>query len=57
MRAPPRPPDRRYGPDRSGLSVYLGACLAAASEDLPDVPGTVLRDRFVGWLPRGRRAH
>ena len=44
-----------YGPDRGALSVYLGSCLATACEDLPEVPGAVLRKRFIGWLPRGRR--
>lgn len=44
-----------YRGDWGALSVYLGSCLATACEDLPDVPGTVLRDRFLGWLPRARR--
>lgn len=41
-----------YRVDRASLSVYLGSCLAAASADLPTAPGTALRDRFIGWVPR-----
>ncbi|MCZ7421004.1 MULTISPECIES: hypothetical protein [unclassified Micromonospora] len=41
-----------YGVDRAMLSVYLGACLAAAAEDLHVAGATSLRDRFFGWLPR-----
>ncbi|MFC4020714.1 hypothetical protein ACFOW4_22600 [Micromonospora sp. GCM10011542] len=44
-----------YGVDRAMLSVYLGSCLAAASEDLRSTPVTSLQDRFIGWLPRGPR--
>ncbi|MFD1081644.1 hypothetical protein [Micromonospora andamanensis] len=33
------------------LSVYLGACLAAAAEDLHIAGSTSLQDRFFGWLP------
>ncbi|MFI7607020.1 hypothetical protein ACIBTV_18025 [Micromonospora sp. NPDC049366] len=43
-----------YG-DRAMLSVYLGSCLAAASEDLHTAPVASLQDRFIGWLPRGPR--
>ncbi|MGC5018633.1 hypothetical protein [Micromonospora sp. DT47] len=43
-----------YKVDRASLSVYLGSCLAAASVDLPGSPGSLLRDRFIGWVPRGR---
>ncbi|TDC30284.1 hypothetical protein E1211_24500 [Micromonospora sp. 15K316] len=45
---------QEYG-DRATLSVYLGSCLAAASEDLRSVSVTSLQDRFIGWLPRGPR--
>ncbi|MEV6815866.1 hypothetical protein [Micromonospora sp. NPDC051296] len=41
-----------YGEDRAMLSVYLGACLAAAAEDLHAPGATSLRNRFFGWLPR-----
>ncbi|MDG4793426.1 hypothetical protein [Micromonospora sp. WMMD1082] len=44
-----------YGADRAMLSVYLGACLAAAAEDLHAGGSTSLQDRFFGWLPRRRR--
>ncbi|GAB3851499.1 hypothetical protein GCM10029963_39420 [Micromonospora andamanensis] len=40
-----------YGEDRAMLSVYLGACLAAAAEDLHIAGSTSLQDRFFGWLP------
>ncbi len=43
-----------YGVDRAMLSVYLGACLAAAAEDLHAPGATSLQDRFFGWLPRRR---
>ncbi|MCM0677304.1 hypothetical protein NCC78_21810 [Micromonospora phytophila] len=46
-----------YGLDRATLSVYLGSCLAAASQDLRASPGGLLQDRFIGWLPRPRRGH
>ncbi|MER7888413.1 hypothetical protein ABTX15_01130 [Micromonospora sp. NPDC094482] len=45
---------QEYG-DRAMLSVYLGSCLAAATEDLRAAPVTSLQDRFIGWLPRGPR--
>ncbi|SCL55780.1 hypothetical protein GA0070606_2497 [Micromonospora citrea] len=45
-----------YQVDRAALSVYLGSCLAAATEDLPPAPGTSLQDRFIGWLPRTPRS-
>ncbi|MGN9807848.1 hypothetical protein ACTMSW_00620 [Micromonospora sp. BQ11] len=41
-----------YRLDRAMLSVYLGSCLAAASQDLRPPVGTSLQDRFIGWLPR-----
>ncbi|MEU7994095.1 hypothetical protein AB0B83_01975 [Micromonospora sp. NPDC049060] len=44
-----------YQFDRPMLSVYLGSCLAAATQDLPPVPGTSLQDRFIGWLSREPR--
>jgi hypothetical protein len=45
-----------YGVDRPMLSVYLGACLAAAAEDLHLAGSTSLQERFFGWLPpRPRR--
>ncbi|WP_255481006.1 hypothetical protein [Micromonospora thermarum] len=37
------------------LAVYLGSCLAAATQDLPPPAGTSLQDRFMGWLPRQPR--
>ncbi len=40
-----------YGADRAMLSVYLGACLAAAAEDLRARGSTTLQERFFGWLP------
>ncbi|MEH1100411.1 hypothetical protein [Micromonospora sp. CPCC 205561] len=54
-------PDKRnrlleeYQLDRAMLSVYLGACLAAAAQDLQASPGTSLHDRFIGWMPRQLR--
>ncbi|WP_341718934.1 hypothetical protein QQG74_03950 [Micromonospora sp. FIMYZ51] len=48
---------REYGVDRAMLSVYLGACLAAAAEDLRALGSGTLQERFFGWLPpRSRRA-
>ncbi|MGC4893343.1 hypothetical protein [Micromonospora sp. DT31] len=44
-----------YHVDRASLSVYLGSCLAVATQDLRSVPVTALRDRFIGWVPRGPR--
>ena len=44
-----------YAADRAMLSVYLGACLAAAAEDLHLSGSTTLQDRFLGWLPRRPR--
>ncbi|SIR17564.1 hypothetical protein SAMN05444858_1077 [Micromonospora avicenniae] len=46
---------REYG-DRATLSVYLGSCLAAASEDLRTASVTSLQNRFIGWLRRGSRS-
>lgn len=40
-----------YGVDRAMLSVYLGACLAAAAEDLRAHGPAALQKRFFGWLP------
>ncbi|MGW5671337.1 hypothetical protein [Micromonospora sp. NPDC003776] len=45
-----------YQADRASLSVYLGSCLAAATEDLPAFPRSSLQDRFMGWVPRQPRA-
>ncbi|MGW0506181.1 MULTISPECIES: hypothetical protein [unclassified Micromonospora] len=42
---------QRYDRERMTLSIYLGAQLADASADLPDVPPGVLYRRFLGWLP------
>ncbi|MEV1329101.1 hypothetical protein AB0J20_05940 [Micromonospora costi] len=44
-----------YG-DRATLSIYLGSCLAAATQDLHGSSKTSLQDRFIGWLPRGPRS-
>ncbi|MEH1166643.1 hypothetical protein V6V47_14785 [Micromonospora sp. CPCC 205539] len=44
-----------YGGDRAMLSVYLGSCLAAATEDLRAAPVMSLQSRFIGWLPRRSR--
>ncbi|MDG4803041.1 hypothetical protein [Micromonospora sp. WMMD980] len=44
-----------YQVDRASLSVYLGSCLAAATQDLRCAPVTALQDRFIGWVPRGPR--
>lgn len=44
-----------YQVDRASLSVYLGSCLAAATQDLRAAPDTSLQDRFIGWVPRGPR--
>jgi hypothetical protein len=44
-----------YQVDRASLSVYLGACLAAAGDDLRAAPVAALQDRFIGWVPRGPR--
>ncbi|NJP32826.1 hypothetical protein HCJ94_12710 [Micromonospora sp. HSS6-12] len=46
---------REYRLDRGMLAVYLGSCLAAATQDLPPPAGTSLQDRFMGWLPRQPR--
>ncbi|MTK01455.1 hypothetical protein [Micromonospora sp. CP22] len=46
-----------YGMDRAMLSVYLGACLASAVEDLHAAGSTSLQDRFFGWLPRRPKGH
>ncbi|MEU2611371.1 hypothetical protein ABZ570_07280 [Micromonospora sp. NPDC007271] len=43
-----------YQVDRAALSVYLGSCLAAATQDLCHAPVSSLQDRFIGWVPRGR---
>ncbi len=56
----PCPPKRErllheYELDRASLSVYLGSCLAAASEDLHGASVPELRNRFIGWVPRGPR--
>ncbi|MDZ5441849.1 hypothetical protein U2F26_03775 [Micromonospora sp. 4G57] len=44
-----------YRVDRASLSVYLGSCLAAASQDLRAAPVSSLQDRFIGWVPRNPR--
>ncbi len=44
-----------YQVDRASLSVYLGACLAAASQDLRAAPVSSLQNRFIGWVPRSPR--
>ncbi|MFG2053726.1 hypothetical protein ACGFI9_06795 [Micromonospora sp. NPDC048930] len=44
-----------YQADRASLSVYLGSCLAAASQDLRSAPTASLQDRFIGWVPRSPR--
>ncbi|MCW3840201.1 hypothetical protein ONA70_08840 [Micromonospora yasonensis] len=44
-----------YRADRASLSVYLGSCLAAATNDLRSAPTALLRDRFIGWVPRHPR--
>lgn len=44
-----------YRSDRAMLTVYLGSCLAAATQDLPSPVGASLQDRFIGWLPRQPR--
>ncbi len=43
---------REYQADRAMLTVYLGSCLAAATQDLPAPTKVSLQDRFIGWLPR-----
>jgi hypothetical protein len=45
-----------YQADRAALSVYLGSCLAAASNDLRHTPNTSLQVRFIGWVPRSPRS-
>ncbi|MFG2063834.1 hypothetical protein ACGFIK_20720 [Micromonospora sp. NPDC048871] len=44
-----------YAADPAMLSVYLAACLAAATEDLHRCGSTSLQGRFLGWLPRRPR--
>ncbi|MFC4148469.1 hypothetical protein ACFO0M_19625 [Micromonospora mangrovi] len=44
-----------YQVDLASLSVYLGSCLASASQDLRTAPVSALQDRFIGWLPRSPR--
>ncbi len=41
-----------YRADRASLSVYLGSCLVAASQDLRPAPTASLQGRFLGWVPR-----
>ena len=41
-----------FGGARAALAVYLGSCLVAATRDLPGLPLTRARNRFLGWLPR-----
>ncbi|MFU8870774.1 hypothetical protein [Micromonospora sp. SL4-19] len=41
--------------DRASLTVYLGSCLAAATQDLRAAPVASLQDRFIGWVPRAPR--
>ncbi len=43
-----------FGGTTAGLAVYLGACLVAATTDLPAMPLNQARARFLGWLPRRR---
>ncbi|MGX1615492.1 hypothetical protein ACWIF8_16590 [Micromonospora chalcea] len=43
-----------FGGTTAGLAVYLGACLVAATKDMPAMPLTQARARFLGWLPRRR---
>ncbi|MET7671892.1 hypothetical protein [Micromonospora luteifusca] len=43
-----------FGGARTALAVYLGSCLVAAAQDLPTLPLTRVRNRFLGWLPRAR---
>ncbi|MGI5521324.1 hypothetical protein ACQEUX_10225 [Micromonospora sp. CA-259024] len=43
-----------FGGARAALAVYLGSCLVAAAQDLPTLPPTRVRLRFLGWLPRAR---
>ncbi|WP_435585765.1 hypothetical protein [Micromonospora marina] len=43
-----------FGGTTAGLAVYLGACLVAATKDLPALPPAQARARFLGWLPRRR---
>jgi hypothetical protein len=45
-----------YQADRASLSVYLGSCLAAASNDLRHTATAALQDRFIGWVPRSPRS-
>lgn len=40
--------------NRLGLMVYLGAQLARALQELPDVHPAVLAGRFLYWVPRRR---
>ncbi|MDM4719065.1 hypothetical protein QTQ03_05445 [Micromonospora sp. WMMA1363] len=44
---------REYGPQPANLSVYLAACLTAATADLR-APPAALRERFLGWIPHPR---
>ncbi|WP_225853817.1 hypothetical protein [Micromonospora sp. AMSO31t] len=44
-----------YQVDRASLSVYLGSCLAAATQDLRTAADSTLQHRFIGWVPRGPR--
>ncbi|MER7459302.1 hypothetical protein [Micromonospora sp. NPDC126480] len=43
-----------FGGASAGLAVYLGSCLVAAVQDLPTMPLSRARNRFLGWLPRNR---
>ncbi|MFG2099237.1 hypothetical protein ACGFJ5_01400 [Micromonospora echinaurantiaca] len=45
-----------YRGERPALAVYLGSCLAAATQDLRGVPERILQRRFTGWLPRQSRS-
>lgn len=39
----------QYGPDRVGLSIYVGGRLADAARELPTAPPGELHERFVAW--------
>ncbi len=48
---PVRCEELKAEPVRTGAQLYLGACYAAAAQDLADGNVEALWRRFVGWLP------
>ncbi|WFE41972.1 flavin reductase [Micromonospora sp. WMMD998] len=45
-----------YRTDRSGLSIYMAGLYAAAVDEMPTYPASVLYARFVSWTRALRAA-